>query len=132
MLSFFTLPQGVSWVTVRYMLAEVQYGGRVTDDYDKRLLQCFARVRVQSVPKLTLLLYFNDKKNFLTTLKFFPIFFFLQVWFSKRMFDASFCFYNGYRIPLCKTVEEYMSNIESLPTVDTPQVLGLHPNADIT
>ncbi|XP_075877996.1 dynein axonemal heavy chain 8-like [Nelusetta ayraudi] len=89
--------KGVSWVTVRYMLAEVQYGGRVTDDYDKRLLQCFARV-----------------------------------WFSKRMFDASFCFYNGYRIPLCKTVEEYMSNIESLPTVDTPQVLGLHPNADIT
>ncbi|KAG8014343.1 Dynein heavy chain 8 [Nibea albiflora] len=87
----------VSWVTVRYMLAEVQYGGRVTDDYDKRLLKCFARV-----------------------------------WFSKKMFDPSFCFYTGYKIPVCKTVEEYMEYIQSLPTIDSPQALGLHPNADIT
>uniref|UniRef100_A0A3B4Z926 Dynein axonemal heavy chain 8 n=1 Tax=Stegastes partitus TaxID=144197 RepID=A0A3B4Z926_9TELE len=87
----------VSWVTVRYMLAEVQYGGRVTDDYDKRLLKCFARV-----------------------------------WFSKKMFDPSFCFYTGYKIPVCKTVEEYMEYIQNLPIVDSPQALGLHPNADIT
>ncbi|XP_072911453.1 dynein axonemal heavy chain 8-like [Hemitrygon akajei] len=89
--------KGVSWNTVRYMLGEVQYGGRVTDDFDKRLLNCFTKV-----------------------------------WFSEKMFDPKFSFYTDYIIPICPNIESYLEYIQTLPITDTPQVFGLHPNADIT
>jgi dynein heavy chain len=89
--------KGVIWSCVRYMFGEIQYGGRVTDDYDKRLLNTFCKV-----------------------------------WFHEEMFQPSFTFYKSYIIPRCTKQHEYLEYISGLPTYDTPEVFGLHPNADIS
>ena len=59
---------------------QVQYGGRVTDDYDKRLLCTFT-----------------------------------SVWFNPELLTADFKFFEGYGIPDCRNLEEYMEFISSLP-----------------
>ena len=48
------------------------------------------------------------------------------------MFQSSFHFYKGYNIPVLKSPQDYQAYINSLPLNDTPEVFGMHPNADIT
>ncbi|XP_008556957.2 dynein axonemal heavy chain 5 [Microplitis demolitor] len=89
--------KGVSWSTICYMLGEVQYGGRVTDDFDKRLLTTFT-----------------------------------HVWFCDVLLRPGFEFYKGYKVPQTRNIQGYMDYINNLPGADTPEVFGLHSNADIT
>lgn len=43
-----------------------------------------------------------------------------------------FEFYHGYRVPQTRNLQGYIDYINSLPATDTPEVFGLHSNADIT
>lgn len=107
--------KGVSWPTVCYMLGEVQYGGRVTDDFDKRLLTTFTHVcKLQH------------------TLKFQYTFFDPQVWFCDVLLRPGFEFYKGYKVPQTRSIQGFIDYINGLPNTDTPEVFGLHANADIT
>ncbi|XP_068218270.1 dynein axonemal heavy chain 5-like [Palaemon carinicauda] len=89
--------KAISWVTVCYMLGEIQYGGRVTEDFDKRLLLTF-----------------------------------LHVWFNERLLTSDFRFFQGYGLPMCKSQGDYLEFVNLLPPTDSPEVFGLHSNADIT
>ncbi|XP_075145766.1 dynein axonemal heavy chain 1 [Haematobia irritans] len=89
--------KGVSWQTLVYMIGEVQYGGRVTDDFDKRLLTTFT-----------------------------------AVWFCEGLLNPSFEFHKGYKVPNTKSLQGFIDAISNLPANDTPEVFGLHSNADIT
>jgi len=47
------LPQGVSWGAVQYMIGKIQYGGKIIDDYDDRLLATYCKVMVAVVVGLS-------------------------------------------------------------------------------
>jgi len=48
------------------------------------------------------------------------------------MFKPSHKFYKGYNVAIHKTIKDYLDYVDTLPLVDTPEIFGLHPNADIT
>ena len=54
------------------------------------------------------------------------------MWFGDHMFAEGFGFYQGYEIPQARYIEQFREAIEHLLPVDTPEVFGLHCNADIT
>jgi len=79
------------------MLGEVHYGGRVTDDFDKRLLNTFT-----------------------------------NTYFCESLLHGHFEFHKGYKAPSTRNLRVINEIINALPASESPQVFGLHPNADIT
>ncbi|CAK9062635.1 Dynein axonemal heavy chain 8 (Axonemal beta dynein heavy chain 8) (Ciliary dynein heavy chain 8) [Durusdinium trenchii] len=94
--------QPISWVTVQYMVAEAQYGGRITDDLDRELFNTYA-----------------------------------AKWFCDDIWKPSFTFNNyqsdyNYKIPEGLDIQQYKEAIDTIPSVDSPLIFGLHNNADLT
>jgi dynein heavy chain len=92
----------ISWVTVQYMVAEAQYGGRITDDLDRELFVTYtAKWLCEDIFKSSFC--FNNYAN-----------------------D-----YN-YKIPAGVEIQQFRDHIDTIPPVDSPLIFGLHPNADLT
>lgn len=93
--------QEVQFAALRYLTGECNYGGRVTDDWDRRCLN-------------TILNKFYN-----------PL---LIEHRSQYHFDPS----GVYFAPDVKDYEEFMTYTRNLPLITSPEVFGLHANAEIT
>lgn len=60
---------------------------------------------------------------------------FTSLWFSDRLLAPNFEFYQNYNLPMGaqgKTISGCMEHVSFLPATDSPHVLGLDSNAEIT
>lgn len=92
----------IPWTTLRYLVGETIYGGRVTDDYDRRVLMTYLDE------------YLGD---FLFD-SFQPFFFF-----SNPTVQ--------YKMPMWGSRDDCLVYIDGLPLTNAPDVFGLHPDAEI-
>ncbi|SCL92237.1 dynein heavy chain, putative [Plasmodium berghei] len=102
----------INWESIHYMLAEVQYGGKVTDDLDRELLltyvqHYFSEDLFKSKPENSE--HTNNNNN-----------------------NASMLNSLDNNVPRFSEITNFDNFIESLPNIDTPSVLDLHNNAEIT
>lgn len=88
----------IDWESIHYMLAEVQYGGKVTDDLDRELLLTYVQY------------YFNEDL-------------------FRMKSEGSSEYLN---LPKFYEITNFKNFIEKIPNIDTPSVLDLHNNAEIT
>jgi dynein heavy chain len=92
----------IPWETLRYLIGDAMYGGRVTDDYDRRMMQVYLLEYMGDF-------LFDDNVTF---------------FFSRSGFD--------YSIDRTGNAASYQAKILTLPISQSPSVFGLHPNAEIT
>lgn len=93
--------EDLPWETLRYLIGEAMYGGRVTDDFDRRIMSTYLDEYLGN--------FIFDKNQ--------------KFYFSRAGFD--------YTVPGLESQEQYLEYIETLPIFTNPNVFGLHTNAEI-
>lgn len=92
-----------NWNTVRYMVSQIQYGGKITDDFDMLLMDTYAEKYFHSgALKAHYELYRDERAG------------------------------ASYQIPDGVDIDVFRAYIETLPSQESPEMFGLHPNADLT
>uniref|UniRef100_A0A3B4XCW8 Dynein heavy chain ATP-binding dynein motor region domain-containing protein n=1 Tax=Seriola lalandi dorsalis TaxID=1841481 RepID=A0A3B4XCW8_SERLL len=92
----------IPWDALKYLIAGVNYGGHVTDDWDRLFLSCTIVYKYNFI-SLTLYSRFSVRLSPLTS----------------------------YYIPRDGPQASYKEYISMLPSTEHPEVFGQHPNADI-
>jgi dynein heavy chain len=93
----------IPWNSLKYLIGEVMYGGRAIDDFDRRVLKIY-----------------------------------MDEYMGDFIFDTfqPFHFYKNeevdYCIPPGSHKDDYIDVIENLPLANTPEIFGLHSNAEIS
>ncbi|CAM9485085.1 unnamed protein product, partial [Ectocarpus fasciculatus] len=90
------------------MVSEVQYGGKITDDLDRRMFKTYTQVWL--TPSTCADSFTYNPPN--------PIF--------RIPHDFK------YTIPSSEQLGTFKDFIKTFPEIDTPEIFGLHPNADLT
>jgi dynein heavy chain len=97
-----TLGTPMSWTAMKYMVCEVQYGGRITDNLDRDLFATYGKMWITE-----------------------------QCFIPNYQFNASVTEFN-YQIPDASEHSRFIEYINKMPSNDSPPIFGLHPNADLT
>jgi len=100
----------INWQVIQYMVCEVQYGGRITDDLDRELFNTYGHD------------YLCEKVLGADHV-------FKEVGDKDKGIDGTRF---KYKIPQGTEIQKYREYIDTLPAIDSPEIFGLHPNADLT
>lgn len=116
-----------NWGTVRYMVSSIQYGGRITDDFDRLLMDTYAeRYYHQGVLAKGHELYADPRAVAA------PGGGAGGAGAGAAAAGGAAAAKQSYAIPDASDIESFRAAIEELPGSEGPEVFGLHSNADLT